>query len=121
MMKKTKKYSKLIRTTVGEFISNPNPYNGSGVYVVACYPAMGVLYVGRSRYVSERIAQHLCDDERMGSYMRANMLSSCGWRLDVLIPPLDVDTDEWLKKTEDNLLQLFSPKLNYLGVNGTKT
>jgi hypothetical protein len=50
---KLPKPSKLIRTTLGEYLAKPS-YEGAGVYVLACYPTLGCLYVGIAENIYRR-------------------------------------------------------------------
>lgn len=112
------KYSKLTRTTIGEYYAHLiKQDNGAGVYVIASFPNLGVVYVGISDNVMERMAQHGEGDTAMvDCFLRANWAQACGWRLDVMTPPEDCDTyttrRAWLESTENALIQRFNPVCN---------
>lgn len=108
------KYKALIRTTVGEYLSSPS-YCGAGVYVVACYPSLGCVYIGISNSVEQRIRQHTASDTYVGNMLRANMADAYTWRLDILVPP-DVDNvREWMIQAERRLVTHFKPLANTAG------
>lgn len=104
------KPSKIIRTTLGRFFSRKE-YRGEGVYVIACYPALGCVYIGISTDVGGRLRQHLGGDGAVGNFLRANMADACGWRLDVLVPPADGGS-RWCADAERALVARFNPILN---------
>ena len=102
----------IIRTTVGEYLSHPS-YSGPGVYVFACYPSFGCLYIGISKNdVEYRLRDHLGSDRDLGNFLRAMMVDACGFRLDILVPPSVEDIAEWLVQTEKALIYRFSPTFN---------
>ena len=106
-----KKYSKLIRTTLGEYLAKPC-YKGAGIYVIACYPSLGCLYVGISDGdVHRRLREHLSTYEPLSQFLRLCMADACGFRLDVLCPPAD-STREWLLASEKRLVQCLRPAYN---------
>jgi len=102
----------IIRTTVGEYLSHPS-YSGPGVYVFACYPSFGCLYVGISKNdVYYRVRDHLSNDRELGVFLRSMMVDSCSFRLDILVPPEIEDKSEWLVQAETALIHHFAPTFN---------
>ena len=106
------KPEQIIRTTVGEYLSHPS-YSGPGIYVIACYPDFGCLYIGISKNdVEYRLRNHLGSDRDLGNFLRNLMVDACGFRLDILVPPDIEDKDEWLIQAEKALIYHFSPTFN---------
>ena len=103
------KYNKLIRTTLGEYLSNGD-HQESGIYILACYPALGCIYVGRSNDIYLRMRWHLSRDEPFGNFVRNNMADACRWRFDLLVAP--TDDVEWAISAESALIKRLSPMLN---------
>lgn len=104
-----RKPERMIRTTLGEFLSKP-VFDGMGIYVLACYPALGCLYVGISKDVLMRLRQHVTTDKLFGNFLRDLMADACGFRLDILVAP---DGDyEWCRRAERELVQHFRPMFN---------
>lgn len=101
----------IIRTRLGEWFAEPS-YNGYGIYVIACYPQLGCVYIGISYDVSKRLDQHVAQDKPLGNFLRNVMYDSCKFRLDIIIPPDDVDQKEWCMKYERELVQRFRPTFN---------
>lgn len=62
------KPKKIIRTSLGAFLSNPE-YSGAGIYVVACCPSLGCLYVGISYDVQSRLRQHTVEDKPFSGFL----------------------------------------------------
>ena len=105
----------IVRTTVGAYLMSDNQYSDAGVYIVACYPSLGAIYVGISDNVEVRIRQHLVlDDDPLGCMIRGFMADSVRWRLDILLPPDDnsIDVRQWLKDTEKALIRRLRPVVN---------
>jgi len=103
----------IIRTTLGEFSAPAIPnYDGPGVYVIASYPSWGCLYIGKSGYIAQRMYQHCIDKKPLGHFIRENFVSACGFRLDIHVPPDDIDEEEWMSKVEIALIQYFHPQFN---------
>lgn len=108
---------KIIRTTVGEYLSNENPYNGLGVYVFACYPGLGCLYIGKSNNIYERIRYHFNDvNEPLSGFIKSVMQDSCRFRLDILIPERE-DDFTWIDNAERALINHFQPQFNTRGTS----
>lgn len=107
--------SALLRTTLGEFLSNGG-YTGAGVYVIACYPSLSCVYVGISNNIYSRLRQHLSHVKPMADFIRMNMADACGWRLDILIPPNEDDT-EWCRQVELELVRMYRPLFNTHGLS----
>ena len=110
-----KKPAQIIRTTLGEYLQSTEPYNGPGIYVIACYPALGCLYIGLARRMNERIRQHFSvepgeSDKPLDLFVKRNILDSVKWRMDILVPP--VADLEWLIQAERNLIAYFRPTFN---------
>lgn len=102
----------IVRTTVGEYLAQPS-YSGPGVYVIACYPDFGCLYIGISQNdVSYRLRDHLGSDRDFGNFLRSMMVDACSFRLDILVPPNIEDQAEWLIQAEKALIYHFSPTFN---------
>lgn len=99
---------KQIRTTLGEYLADQNRYTGGGIYVIACYPALGCIYIGIGSDVDKRIRQHLDGDKPLGNFLRNNMADACGFRLDIFAS----DDQEWRVQYERQLVQYFRPLLN---------
>jgi len=98
----------LIRTTIGKFLLSGN-YNKGGIYVIACYPSLGCIYVGRSVHVKTRLNQHLRrDNSRIGKFLRNNMADSIKFRLDII----QGEDAEWLYEKEKSLIEYFRPIFN---------
>ena len=93
----------------------------TGVYVFACYPTLGCLYVGISDNVQARIRRHLNDDKEFSQFMRSIFADACGFRLDILVPPDVEDKSEWLVQTEKALIYHFSPTFNVANNSYTNT
>lgn len=103
----------IIRTTLGEFSAHAIPqYSGPGVYVIASYPSWGCLYIGKSIDIAQRMYQHCIDKKPLGNFIRDNFVSSCGFRLDIHVPPDEVDENKWLYEVEIALIQYFHPYYN---------
>ena len=96
--------------SAGEYLANPQ-YTGSGIYVVACYPSLGCLYVGISDCVYDRLRQHLDSNEPLAQFIGANIADACAFRLDVLTPPTD-SSREWMTQAERLLVQALRPVFN---------
>lgn len=113
-----KKYSRKIRTTIGEYLAHPDKqYNGAGVYVIASYPAIETVYVGISYHVGDRLIQHGMGEAQMiDKFLRTNWIMACAWRLDILVPPLDCTTDAmqraWSFDAENALINKLNPVYN---------
>jgi hypothetical protein len=100
---------KMIRTTLGEFLSRSD-FTCMGVYVLACYPSLGCLCVGISNDVLKRLREHTHGEKLIGQFVRGLMADACGWRLDILVAP---DNDyEWCRQTERRLIEHFRPVFN---------
>ena len=97
-----------IRTTIGEYYADNNRYKGSGIYVIACYPCLGCLYVGMSYMVSQRIMQHIADKDDIGSFLLTTFPDSCSFRLDIF-KLYDV---EYMRKCERKLIEALHPQYN---------
>jgi hypothetical protein len=111
-----------IRTTIGEYLSKPIDVV-SAIYVIACYPTLGCLYVGKTHMgVCYRLRQHLNSDDLIGNFMRNVMADACGFRLDILILPSDIDGngEQWLTKYENKLISYFRPMFNTVGMGENK-
>jgi hypothetical protein len=107
----------MIRTTLGEFLSRSD-FTCTGIYVLACYPSLGCLYVGISKDILMRLRQHIAGDKLLGGFLRDAMADACGFRLDVLVAP---DGDyEWCIQAERKLIEHFRPMFNsqHLGETG---
>jgi hypothetical protein len=104
------KYKELIRTNLGVFLSSEQIVY-DGIYVIACYPSLGCLYIGYSNDIYKRIRQHLSHVKPLSNFIRANMADACGWRLDLLISPLE-NSVEWKRIAERKLIKLFNPIFN---------
>ena len=112
------KYSELIRTTIGEHLAEEHPQKTiEGIYIIACYPSYGCLYVGISNNIKLRLMQHLLSGDDIGVFLRDNMAVSCGWRLDILIAPENRNKREWMRQAEKLLVNRFHPLLNTQHVN----
>ena len=110
------KFDRLIRTTLGEFLAKPT-YTGPGIYIIACYPSLGCLYIGISENIYERLLGHLDDPEdNMANFIRNTMGDSCGFRLDILTCPEIELFEEWLIESERKLIQYFHPTFNTSGL-----
>ena len=101
-------YGELKRTTVAHWAD----YTGPGVYVIACYPELGCVYVGISYNVALRMAQHLVENRPFGTFMRDMMLVSHSWRLDILTPPDNENLRRWMMLAERRLVNQFRPIFN---------
>ena len=112
---KISKPKEIIRTTLGEFLSNVKS-NYIGIYVVACYPALGCIYVGKTkRGVYMRLREHLGSSEgEFGQFLRSVMADACGFRLDILIPHINTNMDNWLSVTEEALIKKLKPLTNVM-------
>jgi predicted GIY-YIG superfamily endonuclease len=95
------------RTTLGAFFSQDYCYV-PGIYVIACYPSLGVLYIGISNDVHRRLREHLASDEPLAQFIRDNFADACGWRLDIF----SVDDPEKRMDIEKKLVQYFRPTYN---------
>lgn len=112
-----KKPHRIIRTTLGEYFASKEPYNGNGVYVIACYPSLGCLYVGKSKAVYERLRYHFGDrNEALSGFLKAVMEDSCRFRLDILTPENQND-HEWVDNAERALINHFRPQFNTRGAH----
>lgn len=105
------KPKKIVRTNLGSYLSNPE-YSGAGVYVVACYPSLGCLYIGISDDVQSRLRQHTVEDKPFSAFLRNTMADAYGFRLDVLVPPDGSDVREWCIQAERDLVQTLRPTYN---------
>lgn len=105
------KLHKIIRTTLGEYLAK-SAYEGPGVYVLACFPSLGVLYVGISNNVLLRLRQHLADDKPLGSFLRLLMADACGFRLDIHC----IEEREAQIDAERRLIRHFRPTFNEQGL-----
>ena len=112
-MQKIRGPKDIIRTTLGEFLVNGDN-EVAGIYVIACYPQLGCVYVGKAKNsVLERMRQHLGNtDEDLGPFLRTVMADACGFRLDILTPPDDCVHTEWLRIAEAALINRFAPLIN---------
>ena len=103
------------RTTLGEFLAHGKG-DTPGIYVIACYPSLGCVYVGKTcRSVNLRMREHLSSEskhERLGKFLRQIMSDACGFGIDVLVPPDDCNQDDWLRESEIALIEYFRPLLN---------
>ena len=109
---KLPKPAKLIRTTLGEYLANPYT-NDAGIYVLACYPTFGVLYIGLSRNIQQRLVEHPeSQRQNIDRFLIRCMGSACGFRLDILTCPEVKDQKEWMKVTEKRMIQYFRPTFN---------
>ena len=106
-----RKPERIIRTTLGEYLAKPiQEFDGTAVYVLACYPNYGCLYIGISNNVFRRILEHVSYDKPLGVFLRSIMESACSFRLDILVAP---DEDyEWCRQAERALVQYFRPTFN---------
>jgi len=114
-LQKIKKFKyPLTRTTVGEYLSFQNlKHEIPGIYVFACYPSLGCLYIGISDNVLKRIREHLtCAEEPFGTYIRNQMADSCSWRLDIF----EVEEIEDRLDLERKLIKKFHPVFNSQGL-----
>jgi hypothetical protein len=100
---------KMIRTTLGEFLAKPT-FDGMGIYVLACYPALGCVYIGISKDVLMRLRQHTVSETMLGDFMRTAMADICGFRLDILVAP--EKNYEWCIQAERRLIEHFRPMFN---------
>lgn len=106
-----RKPERIIRTTIGEFLAKARPdFEGTGIYVIACYPNHGCLYIGISNNVCKRILEHLWNNYTLGVFLRDNMADACSFRLDILVAP--DDDYEWCRAAERALVQYFRPQFN---------
>lgn len=101
-----------IRTTLGEFLANP-VYDGMGIYVLAAYPNLGCVYIGKTTNVMRRIQQHVSGAKPLGEFLRATMADACSMRLDIF----PSDDGEWARRYEKRMIEYFRPMFNnqYLG------
>lgn len=98
----------LIRTTIGKFLINGN-YNKGGIYVIACYPSLGCIYIGKSVHVKTRINQHLRrSNSKIGQFLRNNMADSINFGLDII----QGEDKEWQYVYEKKLIEYFRPIFN---------
>jgi len=104
-----RKYSDMIRTTLGSYISDSGNLH-CGVYVLACYPQLGCLYVGISDDVYTRLRQHLASSTPLAGFLAANMADAYGFRLDVLTAP--GNNREWMIEAERRLVHALRPMFN---------
>ena len=95
------KPKKIVRTNLGSYLSNPE-YSGAGVYVVACYPSLGCLYIGISDDVQSRLRQHTVEDKPFSAFLADA----------VLVPPDGSDVREWCIQAERDLVQTLRPTYN---------
>ena len=106
----------IIRTTLGEYLARNDVDDTPGVYVVACYPQLGCVYIGKTENsVIHRIREHLGSTDshdRLGSFVRQVFADACGFRLDILVPPDGCDAAQWLGDAETRLIHRFGPMLN---------
>jgi len=106
------KYSELVRTTLYD-ATKADILPLAGVYVIAY---MGkVVYVGKaSSGVGPRLVGHITNalDELLGGWMLKLRDDWQNVRLDVLAPPIDADTDRWLKTAEEKLIIRLRPLFN---------
>ena len=116
-MEKLRGPEKLIRTTLGEYLANGHE-DIAGVYVIACYPQFGCIYIGQAKVsVYKRLRQHLGNvDEDLGPFLRCFMADACKFRLDILTPPNIKNKNEWIYQAEKALINYFNPWLN-IGLN----
>ena len=111
-----KKPYKIIRTTIGEYLMSKEPYSGIGVYIFACYPSLECLYIGKSKYVYDRIRYHFKDpDEPLSMFIKSIMEDSIRFRLDILVPESQNDL-EWIDRAERALIFHFQPQFNTRGI-----
>ena len=113
----------IIRTTLGKFLMDKNAYNHTGIYVIACYPKIGCLYVGKSLYVAGRVHNHLQfsesdSQEMLRVFLADNFCDALQFRLDILVAPDFEDAEDevplaqWLYAAETSLIQHFTPHFN---------
>ena len=110
--------ARLIRTTLGEYLAGHDDVDAC-VYVIACYPALGVLYVGKTDDlgVRHRLRQHLNEaeyDDRVGGFLRSCFADACSFRLDMLLPPVGDGAGRWLRDAEHALIAKFAPVFNVM-------
>lgn len=110
---KLKKPKSIIRTTIGDYLMNSNRYSGPGIYVIACYPSLGCLYVGQAKTsVESRILQHFDSNESNScfDFLRIIYVDSLKFRLDILVPPHN--DKEWIEVAEREIIKKFRPSFN---------
>ena len=110
------KPKKIIRTTLGEYLMDREAYDGSGVYVLACFPSLGCLYIGQSKHTHNRVRAHFQEypskqDLAMCTFINLVMLDALNFRLDILIPPMP-NCNQWLYDVERELIQRQQPLFN---------
>ena len=102
------RYRRLIRTTLGEYLVDEDRYTEGGVYVLACYPALGCVYIGISNDVELRIRRHIYSTYPLGNFLRNTMADSVCFRLDILTG----NDREWRLVAERKLIRRFQPMFN---------
>ena len=114
------------RATVGEYLMADNPcklctkrtcnyacpHRESAVYLVACFPHLGMVYCGiTEQSVYRRIRQHLGKPgDPFGDWVRNVTADSLDFRLDILHNP--TKNREWLVQTEKALIDYHGSFLN---------
>ena len=118
--------SRTIRTTLGEYLMEDSPCKDcmlrtchkscpdreSALYLIACYPTLGTVYVGiTEQSVYRRLRQHMGKPgDPLGDWVRNVTADSLGFRLDVLHNPT---TDrEWLIQAERRIIEYHGSFLN---------
>ena len=100
-----------IRTTIAGVLKNNSSMSVQGLYVIACYPAFGCLYVGKSNNVYRRMVEHLVAQDELGEFLRSFYFMSVNWRVDVFC----IDDPSERHKYEDRLIKYFHPRYNLSG------
>lgn len=103
------KYKAKIRTTLAETEGLPM----MGIYVIAYMRK--VVYIGKAtRGIADRLEQHWYNrnKERLGNWMDKLKYDWENVRLDVLVPPDDVDARYWIEMAEGQLIRQFKPLFN---------
>jgi predicted GIY-YIG superfamily endonuclease len=101
-----KRYNELIRTTLGQYLANESNKH-AGLYVIACYPSLGCLYVGISDDIYLRLRHHLAGNMPLSGFLRSVMADAYGFRLDVLTAP--GNNREWMIEAERRLVHALRP------------
>jgi predicted GIY-YIG superfamily endonuclease len=97
-----------VRTTIGEYFAGQNDARYSGIYVIACYPCLGCLYVGISQDIDIRLRQHIINGSNIGQFITNAMPDSCGFRLDLF----HIDDMKQARRIERQLIRQFRPTYN---------
>ena len=96
------------RTKLGMFFSE-QMCDYPGIYIVACYPVLGCIYIGMSNNILRRMREHLAlDNDKLGSFLRNSYADSVGFRIDTFY----CEDENQRRAIEEKLIRYFSPFLN---------